>query len=146
MSQSLILDRRTKEHIFVSRKGAKDAEIYWHTEITECHRIFWHKNIFVSTLRGRRFAILCALAWGNYTPQGIRVNSCPFVAQKIRVDTRKYVETFLGIPCIAFPSQVRTATFSSVWNSSRKGAKFRKASAWFCVICVQYFWHKNKST
>ena len=29
---------------------------------------------------------------------------------------------------------------------SRKGAKFRQASAWFCVVCVQYFWQKYKRT
>jgi hypothetical protein len=40
MTQNLVFDKRTEEHIFVSRKGAKGAEIYGHTENTEGHRIF----------------------------------------------------------------------------------------------------------
>ena len=57
----------------------------------------------------------------DIAPQGISANGLarPSVRahswlKKLPVDTRKYVETFLCFPWIAFPSQVRTATFSSV--------------------------------
>ena len=62
-----------------------------HTEITEIHRIVLRMLLRMS-------------AWDNNAPQGISVNSCPFVVQKLRVDTRKYVETFLCVSEI------------SVWN------------------------------
>ena len=51
-----------------------------HTEITEIHRIVLRMLLRMS-------------ARDNNAPQGISVNSCPFVAQKLRVDTRLYVET-----------------------------------------------------
>ena len=122
-----------------SRKGAKGAEIYLHTECTEWHRIFRQKDIRTYFCR-RNFAILCDFAWDNYTPHGISVNSCPFVAQKIRVDTRKYVETFLCIPCIAFPSQVRTATLSSVWKLLHADvAELRRRFAKLCAFAWEMF-------
>ena len=51
-----------------------------HTEITEIYRIVLRMLLRMS-------------ARDNNAPQGISVNSCPFVAQKLRADTRLYVET-----------------------------------------------------
>ena len=83
----------------ISRKGAKGAERYvllflcqksLHTEITEIHRILL--RMFCGCLRRLREIITLRTALVK-----IRAHSW---LKKIRVDTRKYVETFLCIPWI----------------------------------------------
>ena len=69
-------------------------------------------------------------------PQGISENSCPFVAQKIPVDTRRYVEKSLYSVVILFPRLVILFPRHGILVT-RYGICITKA--WYF-----YYWHRNK--
>ena len=79
-----------------------------------------------------------------YVPHGISENSCPFVAQKLREDTRKYVEQILCISvssCVK-PCPLRMALVKIRTNSWHKNYEKIRANTWsqFCVFrefCVK---------
>ena len=87
MTRNFVFDKRTEEQVSITQKGAEN------------------------------FATLCDFAWGNYTPQGIRVNSCPLVAKKtyaqIREDTRRLFCVFLCVLCAKI--RVDTSRYVEPW-------------------------------
>ena len=113
-----------------------------HTELTDLHRIC--SACFCENLRCLRETITlrmvlclpCLPCETMPTPQGISVNSCPFVAQKIPVDTRRYVEKSLYSEAILFPRLVILFPRHGILVT-RYGICITKA--WYF-----YYWHWNK--
>ena len=66
------------------------SNILSHTEYTEWHRIFWHKNIFVSTLKGQKLRDTLRLS--------VRINNMSAVLCAVCV---KYIcAGILCLPCL----------------------------------------------
>ena len=100
--------------------------------------------VCVRQIRSERILCLPWILCETMTPpQGISENSCPFVVQKIPVDTSQYVEKSLYSVVILFPSLVILFP-RLVILFPRHGILVTRYG--ICITKAWYFycWHRNK--